>query len=126
MTKKKYLLNLYKYLAHFSEAKGAKVSQEKCAKGNAGDVHTEGCLKQTCKNGVWRPSLEETVCCYEREAFTLHTTITATTTQDGCTTSSIECRLDGNKAKMVFQVENNCPKHLMENQMDALEGKVDK
>ena len=26
---------------------------------------------------------------------------------------------------MVFQVENNCPKHLIENQMDALEGKMD-
>ena len=65
------------------------------------------------------------MCCYEREAFTPHTPITATTTQDGCTTSSIECRLDGNKAKMVFHVENNCPIHLMENQINALEGKVD-
>ena len=65
------------------------------------------------------------MCCYEREAFTPNTTITATTTQDGCTTSSIECRLDGNKAKMVFQVENNCPKHFMENKMDALGGKMD-
>merc|ERR1719427_2238603 len=90
---------LYLLSDHFSEVEGAKVIQEKCTKpkGNVGDAHTEGCLKQTCKNGVWRPSLEETVCCYEREAFTPNTTITATTTQDGCTTSSTECRLDGNK-----------------------------
>ena len=67
------------------------------------------------------------MCCYEGEAFTPNTTITATTTQDGCTTTAIYCRMDGDKAKMEFKVENNCHGHLMENQKDALGGigKVD-
>ena len=65
------------------------------------------------------------MCCYEREAFTLQTTIIVTTAQDGCTTTAIKCRMHGNKAKMDFQMENSCPKHLMESQVDELERKVD-
>ena len=61
-------------------------------------------MKQTCKDGVWRPSLEQDVCCYNDEAFPPNTTITATT--DGCTEASIECRSDGNKARMVLNVDS--------------------
>ena len=78
--------------------------------GNYEESYTEGCLKQTCKNGVWRPSLEMTVCCFEREAFPPNTTITAITTKDGCTKSSMECIPDGDKAKMVLKLENSCNK----------------
>ena len=65
------------------------------------------------------------MCCYEREAFTPNTTITATTAQDGCTMASVDCESDGDKAKMVFKIVNNCQKLSTENQMDELEGKVD-
>eukprot|EP00092_Neocalanus_flemingeri_P017335 GFUD01018750.1.p1 GENE.GFUD01018750.1~~GFUD01018750.1.p1 ORF type:complete len:194 (-),score=32.26 GFUD01018750.1:135-716(-) len=90
---------------------GEKRLEKKCTepKASDGDFYMEGCLRITCKNGVWRPSLEETVCCYQRQAYTPHTIITATTAQDGCTTSSIECRLDSGNAKMIVQVENSCP-----------------
>ena len=91
--------------------------------GNDGDFHTDGCLKQTCKNSVWRPSFDETVCCYEGEAFTPNTTITATTT--GCIMTSIQCREDGNNAKMVLQVENTCQRLLEGKQMNELEDKLD-
>ena len=64
------------------------------------------------------------MCCYEGEAYTPNTSIMATTSQDGCITSSIECGIDGNTAKLVFQVEKNCPKSLEANQMDKLEWKM--
>merc|ERR1719508_158799 len=93
-------------------------------KGEDGESHTEGCLKQLCTNGVWVSSLDDTVCCYENEAFQPNTLITTTTAQDGCTTTSMVCMLDGNKARMVFNVENNCAKQLAENKKDELEGRA--
>ena len=53
-------------------------------------------------------SLDETVCCYEGDAFTPNTTLLTTTADDGCTTAYIECRKDGHRAEMVFKVQNDC------------------
>jgi len=93
---------------------------------NDRESYTEGCIKQTCKNGIWRPSLEETGCCYEGEAFPPNSIITAVIAEDGCTRTTIECRPDGNKAKMVLNVENNCPAPLVVNSLDELEGMINK
>ena len=39
--------------------------------------------------------------------------------------ASVQCQSDGDKAKIVFKMENNCLKPSTENQMDELEEKVD-
>eukprot|EP00092_Neocalanus_flemingeri_P010981 GFUD01011824.1.p1 GENE.GFUD01011824.1~~GFUD01011824.1.p1 ORF type:complete len:447 (+),score=101.01 GFUD01011824.1:59-1399(+) len=97
-------------------------SQKNCQKpkGTEGESWTEGCIRQTCKDGVWMATLEKTVCCYEREAVTPNKNIITTTSQDGCTTTTLDCTLDDGQAKMVFSAENSCPKPATENQIEEL------
>ena len=93
--------------------------------GNDGESQTDGCLKLTCKNGVWRPSIDQTVCCYDGEAFTPGGIIIEKTGQDGCTISSIRCVSDiDNKAEMVIDVSSSVCLDL-EAKIDILEQKVD-
>ena len=77
-------------------------------KGQDGESYTDGCLKLTCNSDVWRPSIDETVCCYDREPYSLNSIIISTTSRDGCIVSTIECRLEENRASMFFQVDNRC------------------
>ena len=77
--------------------------------GNDGESYTEGCLKMTCKAGVWRSSLDASICCYNRQPYLPNTTITAT--EDGCATAVIYCTQEDDVATVVLQVENNCGEH---------------
>ena len=74
---------------------------------------TEGCLKQTCKDGLWRPSLIP------------NTAISAKTAENGCTTTVMECEYDGHKESTIAIGGDNCLKLTEENHADGLEKKLD-
>ena len=94
-----------------------------------GTVLTNGCIKETCRDGFWVATMNDGVCCHEHQAHKPNTIVT-TTMADDCIGTSIECRLDGDSAKMVFLAENHCPKPATEshvdNQTQLLEAKIDK
>ena len=60
-----------------------------------GDSYIEGCVKHTCKTGVWRPSIDKSTCCFNGEAFEFGSTITTVDDDDDCTTAHLECTRDG-------------------------------
>jgi len=110
-------------LVHCYQVKGSNDCSH--PKGSDGESYTEGCLKQSCKNGSWRPSLDGSVCCYEREPFKPGSIISSTTSEDGCTTSSIECKIEEKDAKLDLKVENNCRSSIVPNQMEAIEQRIE-
>jgi len=58
-----------------------------------GEVFIEGCVKHTCKNGVWRPSIDKSTCCFNGAAFEFGKTITVL--EDDDTATYLECTQDG-------------------------------
>merc|ERR1712179_284793 len=60
-----------------------------------GESYTEGCVKHTCKKGVWRPSIDESTCCFNGETFNFGSTITTVDDDDRCTRTHLECTPDG-------------------------------
>merc|ERR1711892_951061 len=46
-------------------------------KGYEGESYTEGCLKNTCKAGTWRTSMDGALCCYDKEPYQKNTIIPA-------------------------------------------------
>merc|ERR1712168_315521 len=58
-----------------------------------GEAYIEGCVKYTCKKGVWRPSIDKSTCCFNGEAFEFGSRIS--TVDDDCTTAYLECTNDG-------------------------------
>ena len=89
-----------------------------CIQGNDGESYTEGCLKMTCKAGVWRSSLDTSLCCYDKLPYLPNTTITAS--EDGCATAVIFCKQEDDVATAVLQVENTCGDHSTEEQVQEL------
>jgi len=84
--------------------RGAKAEAEKeCKnpKGGEAETYKEGCLKHTCKKGVWRVSLDHSECCYEGASYPPGTTIT--THNEGSAEASIQCVLNGDTAQIVLQ-----------------------
>jgi len=73
-------------------------------RGQEGDSLTTGCILLTCKGGVWRPSMDPRLCCYNGEAFQLGSTITTVSTADNCITTSLECGEEGVKTR----IERGC------------------
>jgi len=78
-------------------------------KGYDGESYTEGCLKNACKAGIWRTSMDGNLCCYDREPYQKNTTITST--KDGCVKATIACVEDDGKAMMILHTENSCVDH---------------
>ena len=70
-------------------------------------MRKEGCLRETCKAGVWRHSLDPTVCCYDRRPHEVDTVITSSTSTDGCTITEVACTKD---AKTLLHTRNSCPR----------------
>jgi hypothetical protein len=66
-------------------------------KGEDGESYQDGCLLHKCKSGVWRPSLDASVCCYNGETYPFNSTITTITSEDSCITTLLECQEDGVK-----------------------------
>merc|ERR1719233_843032 len=61
--------------------------------GANGEAYIEGCVKHTCKKGVWRPSIDRSTCCFNGEAFEFGNTITVL--EDDDTVTSLECTRHG-------------------------------
>jgi len=106
------------FLDFLSVPKAEGISSCKHPKGYDGQSYTEGCLKKTCKTSVWRTSMDESLCCYDREPYQKNTTITVT--EDGCIKATIECVEDGDKAMMILHTENYCVDHSTVEQVEDI------
>jgi len=67
-------------------------------KGEDGESYQDGCILHKCKSGVWRPSPNRSVCCYNGETYPFSSTITTITSEDSCISTHLECQEDGVKA----------------------------
>jgi len=96
---------------------------ERCRHPQAEDGHQifEGCLLRTCKAGVWRTSLAGNLCCYERTAYTINTTISSSMSKDGCVKADIDCveEIPG-QAKMILSMKNYCEEFATQEQMEEI------
>merc|ERR1712055_337674 len=96
---------------------------ERCSHPQAEDGHqiSEGCLLRTCKAGVWRTSLAGNLCCYERTAYTINTTISSSMSKDGCVKADIDCveEIPG-QAKMILSMKNYCDGFATQEQMEEI------
>jgi len=98
-------------------------SSQRCTnpQGENGDKETEGCLQRICKAGVWRTSLANTICCYERTAYTMNTTISSRMSEDGCVKAAIDCVEETpGIAKTILRVENFCKNYATKEQMEEI------
>jgi len=96
---------------------------ERCSHPQAEDGHqiSEGCLLRTCKAGVWRTSLAGNLCCYERTAYTINTTISSSMSKDGCVKVDIDCveEIPG-QAKMILSMKNYCEEFATQEQVEEI------
>merc|ERR1712168_886609 len=69
-----------------------------------GEAYIEGCVKHTCKKGVWRPSIDKSTCCFNGEAFEFGSRIS--TVDDDCTTVYLECTTNG--IETVINISPHC------------------
>merc|ERR1712055_126676 len=96
---------------------------ERCSHPQAEDGHqiSEGCLLRTCKAGVWRTSLAGNLCCYERTAYTINTTISSSMSKDGCVKVDVDCveEIPG-QAKMILSMKNSCEEFATEEQIEEI------
>merc|ERR1711970_1063265 len=82
---------------------------------------SEACLLRTCKTGVWRTTLAGNLCCYERTAYNINTTISSSMSKDGCVKVDIDCveEIPG-QAKMILRLRNYCEEFATEEQMEEI------
>ena len=69
-----------------------------------GETYIEGCVKHTCKKGVWRPSIDKSTCCFNGEAFEFGSRIS--TVDDDCITAYLECTNNG--IETVISISPHC------------------
>jgi len=69
-----------------------------------GEANIEGCVKHTCKKGVWRPSIDKSTCCFNGEAFEFGSRIS--TVDDDCSTAYLECTNNG--IETVISISPHC------------------
>lgn len=102
-----------------------RAGDKKCKnpKGMDGDSYIEGCIKNTCKSGTWRPSLEPSFCCWNGEAHPHGSTITSVS--NGCSTAVLYCRDGRDKAEISLEVENNCGKYSTAKQVSELKSMLE-
>ena len=82
---------------------------------------TEGCLQRICKAGVWRTSLANNICCYEKTAYTINTTISSSMSEDGCARAAIDCVEETpGIAKTMLSLENFCKKYATKDQVEEI------
>jgi len=120
---------------HTSLCQGYQSSICQHPQGVADEVYREGCIKYTCKasgqndvSGIWRASIDDSVCCFNGEAFPFSSTITTISSDDGCVTTSLECTQQG----INTLIRNSCSppasksqvteiKHLLQQQLSKTE-----
>jgi len=76
--------------------------------GKDGDIFTEECLIKKCKGGIWRTSLDSSVCCYEGKAYHPNTIVSTTMSEDQCGKATVECKEDMGDARLELSVKNFC------------------
>ena len=59
-------------------------------------------------------------CVYQRKKFTVGTVIDSVTSEDGCTSASIKCVPNGDKAKIDMRIKNDCPKPASEDTLSHI------
>merc|ERR1719481_2040711 len=98
-------------------------SMQRCSRPQAenGDQVTEGCLLRTCKFNIWRSSLISTKCCYNREAYSINTTIYSSISDDGCAKAALDCVEETpGIAKTVLSVKNYCEDYATKDQLEEI------
>ena len=88
--------------------------------GKEGESQTEGCLKRTCKGGVWRTALDTALCCYEGKAFPVGTIASTTWSEDHCVEARVECKEEDGEARMVLGMENFCAEYATQEQVEEI------
>merc|ERR1712179_816929 len=86
-------------------------SYQRCShpKGATGELFTDGCLQRICEEGEWRTSLAENLCCYDRRAYTINTTISSIWSKDGCVRAAIDCMEEKpGHAEMMHTIRDYC------------------
>lgn len=92
--------------------------------GEDGSSHTEGCIRLTCKKGVWRTSLDSSVCCYDGAPYTPGDTVI--TTVQGCSQATLVCQdHPHNRPTLALQVENKCGKYATKEHVKQLKEMVE-
>merc|ERR1711872_948984 len=98
-------------------------SMQRCSHQEAenGDHITEGCLLKTCKSNIWRSSLVSDKCCYNREAYSINTTIYSRMSEDGCAKAALDCVEETpGTAKTVLSVKNYCEDYATKDQLEEI------
>jgi len=98
-------------------------SMQRCTnpKAENGDHITEGCLKRICKSSIWRSSLVSNKCCYNREVFSVNTTIYSSMSEDGCAKAALDCVEETpGTAKTVLSVKNYCEDYATKDQLEEI------
>merc|ERR1719153_491283 len=94
-------------------------------KGWEGESVSEGCIKQTCKKGIWRTALDSTVCCYEGESYAIGSSLPTVLSDDGCGAVDHQCVLDDGQAVLQLHVENRCSGYATQDQARELKSLVE-
>jgi len=90
-----------------------------------GKIFTEGCLKKECKGGVWRVSLDTTVCCYDGKDYSPNTIVSTTMSKDHCVRATMECKEDRGEGRLELSVKNLCADYATWEQVADLENLVE-
>ena len=70
---------------------------------------------------MWRTSLANNICCYERTAYTINTTISSSMSEDGCAKAAIDCVEETpGIAKTILSLENFCKKYATKDQVEEI------
>jgi len=94
-------------------------------KGREGESVSEGCIKQTCKKGIWRSALDSTVCCYDGESYAIGSSLPTVLSDDGCGAVDHQCVLDDGQAVLQLHVENRCSGYATQDQARELKSLVE-
>ena len=87
---------------------------------------TEECLIKKCKDGVWRTSLNPTVCCYERKAHPPNTIVSTAMSEDLCVKASLECKENGGEARLELSMKNFCAQYVTQHEVEEIKNLVEK
>jgi len=98
-------------------------SMQRCTNPQAenGEHIIEGCLKRTCKSNTWRSSLVSNKCCYDKEAYSINTTIYSSMSKDGCAEAALDCVEETpGIVKTVLSVKNYCEDYASKDQLEEI------
>merc|ERR1712179_350644 len=85
-----------------------------------------GCLKKQCKGGVWRTSLDTTVCCYNGKDYSPNTIVSTTMSKDHCLRATMECKEDRGEGRLELSVKNLCAHYATQEQLADIKNLVEK